>query len=202
MRTFAGLLLVGVAACGFEIDAKPGDAAPDVAAPDAAIDASVPGFDPARCPPSFVEVPGYPHRYLWGPSVVTTGVLITWQFAQMRCAAMAAPDDYTPHLVVFDEAGERAAVWAAIGGSIGYQWIWSGLFKTANGTWASITGTAVAPEWAQLEPMDRSGATTTTKRAIAYGGNGGRPPGDLELPLDWSENAACECDGRDVVAMP
>jgi hypothetical protein len=196
----AGLLFAGIAACGFEVDPVPAALAPDAAVPQ--IDAAPRVFDPAKCPPSFVAVAALPHRYLWGTALVATGVLIPWQTAQDRCAAMATTSDHIPHLVVPDELGERQAVWAAIGGSMGYQWIWTGLFQTGTGTWSSITGTPAAPEWAPLEPMDRSGSTTTTKRGIAYGGNDGRPPGDLHLPLDWSENAACECDGRDVVAMP
>lgn len=183
-------------ACGFSASGGPSSTV-DARVDAVPSDASEPGFDPARCPSSYRAVAGQPYRYLWGPTIVP-GALVPWSEAEQRCAATQELG-YQPHLVVFETPEERTAVWDVVGPDLNYTWVWTGVYELASGQWAAITGGTITPAWADGEPnLARVGST---QHALGYGSGGGAF-GDLDLPYDWYMNLICECDGRDVTALP
>ena len=198
MRVLAISVLVA-SACQFTEGALPASRPPD-AAEVVAID-SLPVFDPARCPAGYVVVPGQTSRYRW--NTVENNDLRTFASAQAHCANDASVSTYPTHLIVLDTSDERDAVWQALGIPQNSMWTWTGTFQRGD-TWYSITGGTHTPSWAPANPKPRGGMNERYGVAIGFDGGGNAIPsfGDLNIPLSWKMQVACECDGLDATDLP
>lgn len=171
-----GLVLL-LAACriGFDDtrmasdDAPMVDAAPDTAS-DSAIDASNVG-----CPGEYVSVAGTTSKY---KAVDNSS---TWLQAQAACVAEGT------HLVIFEDATERAIITAALLPQA--DW-WVGVTdRVALGTWLTVTNeTATYLPWSAGEPD-----LIATERCVEA-----ESPAFNFIDQDCASGRryVCECDGK------
>jgi hypothetical protein len=196
MVVMRSAILMVLVACSYQPPTTPeAPLAPD--APDSPVD-----FDPNACPSTFEPIGNLTSRYFVA-NAFASGQGRDWFAAADTCVGMASSGPAT-HLVVFDTAEERRAVWDHFAPRTGFRWIWTGTFRVTgeDDTFMTVFGQVSEPAWAPGEPReDRPGDDGNV--AVAHGTPADEESdGDLRIPRHYNLDFLCECDGLLPSAAP